>query len=164
MLVHQMDKITWSRTQAVSRDKKSIKSTASLIKWTCWLVRWERSAAQSQERVQRTHRWLAIVCLPDLIQNHVLYENSHSFKYKRHKQMHVDVVSCAVQLSVKETKYMDFFLISLNKFLPIKDLEQALYVIWKSSYKVCARGTRFEYISTRNLTIWIYEGKQQCVF
>lgn len=49
----------------------------------------------------RTHRRLAIVHLPDIIQNHVLDENCHGFEYERHKQMHVDVVSRAVQLPVK---------------------------------------------------------------
>lgn len=42
--------------------------------------------------------------LPDIIQDHILDENSYGFQYKRHKQMHVDVVSCAVQLPVKETQ------------------------------------------------------------
>lgn len=54
--------------------------------------------------VQRTHRWLAIVCLPDIIQNHILDENRHSFQYERQKQMHVDVVSRAVQLPVTADK------------------------------------------------------------
>lgn len=52
---------------------------------------------------------MAIVCLPDVIQNHVLDENSHSFQYERHKQVHVDVVPCAVQLPVKEDKYSLYF-------------------------------------------------------
>lgn len=54
--------------------------------------------------VQRTHGRLAAVSLHNVKHNHVLDENRHSFQYERHKQVHVDVVSCAVQLPVKKKK------------------------------------------------------------
>ncbi len=57
--------------------------------------------------MQATYWWLAIFCLPDVIQNHVLDENCHRFQYKSHKQMHVDVVSRAVQLPARADKLLD---------------------------------------------------------
>lgn len=47
---------------------------------------------------QRTHWCLAVVRLADVIQNHIFDENSHSFQYERHEQIHMDVVSCTVEL------------------------------------------------------------------
>lgn len=54
----------------------------------------------SVRSVQRTHGRLA--ALHNVKHNHVLDENCHGFQYEGHKQVHVDVVSCAVQLPVKQ--------------------------------------------------------------
>ena len=56
------------------------------------------------KRLRRTHRRLAVFRLPHVVQNHVLDENRHSFQDESQKQMYVDVVSCAMQLSVKANK------------------------------------------------------------
>lgn len=57
---------------------------------------------------QLTHRdWGAVVHLPDLVEDHILDEHSNGLQDKWHKQMHVDVVPCAVELpkTHKDIKY-----------------------------------------------------------
>ena len=122
--------------------RKSIKRTAWLIQWTCWLVRLK------EQSIQATHRWLAMVCLPDAVQKHVLDENSHSFQYERHKQIHVDVVSCAVQLPVIEDKSSvrrrkSNMHNSLNEFPLIKDLKWTVYTTFRKNHLIkCFDGTK----------------------
>lgn len=89
-LVHHMQELTWSVGLLIMQGRKSIKHS---------------NKTDMLASVRRTHRWLAIVRLADVIQNHILDENSHGFQYERHKQMHVDVVSRAVEFSVKADKW-----------------------------------------------------------
>lgn len=53
---------------------------------------------QRRQRADFTHRSLAIFCFTNVVQDHILNENSHRFKDEGHKQMNVNVVSGAVQL------------------------------------------------------------------
>ena len=65
----------------------------------------QNSHIKRQHFEQLTHRaWGAVVHLPDLIENHILDENSNGLQDEWHKQMHVDVVPCAVKLPGKKRK------------------------------------------------------------